>query len=236
MATVKRKSTVPYYAAAGVWVLYALLFPLYRFGHFVLVAAASAVVFVLMRVICPEIEVQVEEKPVEEKPTGNEELDKMIREGKQALGEMKRLNESIHDEKISRDIERLEDVCEKIFAQVRSDPSKLPQIRRFMDYYLPTTLKILNAYDRMGAQGVSGENIDGTMQRVEGMMGTIVSAFEKQLDALFGEQAMDISTDITVLENLMAREGLVTDELHETASQSASGTATAGVGDIKLEL
>ena len=102
-----------------------------------------------------------------------------------------------------------------------------------MDYYLPTTLKLLNAYDRMGAQGVSGENIDATMQRVESMMGTIVTAFEKQLDMLFGSEAMDISADITVLENMMKREGLSEDdgELH-----AESGTATAGQDDIKLEL
>jgi hypothetical protein len=77
-----------------------------------------------------------------------------------------------------------------------------------MDYYLPTTLKILNAYDRMGAAGVSGENIDATKDKVEGMMDTICKAFDKQLDALFGEEALDISTDITVMENLLAREGL----------------------------
>ena len=131
------------------------------------------------------------------------------------------------------DIDRLEDLSAKIFAQVKSDPSKLPQIRKFMDYYLPTTLKLLNAYDRMGAQGVSGENIDATMQRVESMMGTIVTAFEKQLDMLFGSEAMDISADITVLENMMKREGLSEDdgELH-----AESGTATAGQDDIKLEL
>ena len=129
---------------------------------------------------------------------------------------------SIKDEKISADIDRLEDLSAKIFAQVKSDPSKLPQIRKFMDYYLPTTLKLLNAYDRMGAQGVNGENIDSTMQRVESMMGTIVTAFEKQLDMLFGSEAMDISTDITVLENMMKREGLSEDtgELH-----AESGTA-----------
>ena len=146
---------------------------------------------------------------------------------------MKRLNDSIKDEKISADIDRLEDLSAKIFAQVKSDPSKLPQIRKFMDYYLPTTLKLLNAYDRMGAQGVSGENIDATMQRVESMMGTIVTAFEKQLDMLFGSEAMDISADITVLENMMKREGLSEDtgELH-----AESGTAAAGQDDIKLEL
>lgn len=98
-----------------------------------------------------------------------------------------------------------------------------------MDYYLPTTLKLLNAYDRMGAQGVNGENIDNTMQRVESMMSTIVAAFEKQLDMLFGSEAMDISTDITVLENMMKREGLSEDdgELH-----AESGTATASQDDI----
>ena len=77
-----------------------------------------------------------------------------------------------------------------------------------MDYYLPTTLKILNAYDRMSAAGVAGENIDATKAKVERMMDTIVRAYDKQLDALFGEEALDISTDITVLENLLAQEGL----------------------------
>ncbi|MBO4914126.1 MAG: 5-bromo-4-chloroindolyl phosphate hydrolysis family protein [Oscillospiraceae bacterium] len=241
METVKRKSTVPYYACGGVWLLYAVLFPLYKPSHFLLVAAASALVFALMRLICPDVEEQLPEKPREEElPTGNEELDRMIREGGAALAEMKRLNESISDPKLSADIDRLEDVCGKIFAQVRQDPSRLGQIRKFMDYYLPTTLKILGAYGRMGAQGVSGENIDGTMQRVESMMGTIVSAFEKQLDSLFGTEAMDITTDITVLENLMRREGLVSDELHDTVtdtvSDGASGGAAVYPGDVKLEL
>ena len=171
--------------------------------------------------------------PKKEETTGNPELDKMIRDGNLAISEMKRLNDSIKDAKISADIDRLEDLSAKIFAQVKADPKKLPQIRKFMDYYLPTTLKLLNAYDRMGAQGVNGENIDNTMQRVESMMSTIVAAFEKQLDMLFGSEAMDISTDITVLENMMKREGLSEDtgELH-----AESGTATASQDDIKLEL
>ena len=241
MATVKRKSTVPYYACAGVWALYALLFPLYRFSHFLLVALVSALVFGVMYLVCPDVTEEIAEKPPEPETTGNEELDKMIRDGNLAVAEMKRLNESIRDEKISGYIDRLEDVSGKIFDQVKEDPSRLPQIRKFMDYYLPTTLKILNAYDRMGSQGVSGENISGTMQRVEDMMGTITQAFEKQLDALFGAQAMDISTDITVLENLMRREGLVEDELHGasgTAAEGASAVEAAfpGMDDIRLEL
>ena len=88
------------------------------------------------------------------------------------------------------------------------EAKKLPEIRRFMDYYLPTTLKLLNAYDRMDATGISGDNIDTTKAKVEKMLDTIVRAFDKQLDALFGEEALDISTDITVMENLLAQEGL----------------------------
>ncbi len=240
MATVKRKSTVPYYACAGVWVLYAALFPLYRPAHFLIVAAVSALVFGALRLFCPDVEEQIVEKPKEEEPTGNEALDAMIRDGGAALAEMRQLNAAISNPRISADIDRLEEVSGKIFAQVRAEPERLPQIRRFLDYYLPTTLKLLRAYERMASQGVSGENIDGTMSRVEGMMGTVVTAFEKQLDALFGAEAMDVSTDITVLESLMRREGLVSDELHDAVTDAASdapasGAATARLPELKLE-
>ena len=233
MATVKRRSTVPYYAAAGTWVIYALLFPLYRVPQFIFIAIVSAVVYFIMNAVCGTVEVTVPDPPKKEESTGNAELDKMIRDGNLAISEMKRLNASIKDEKISADIDRLEDLSAKIFAQVKADPKKLPQIRKFMDYYLPTTLKLLNAYDRMGAQGVSGGNIGSTMQRVESMMSTIDAAFEKQRDMLFGSEAMDISTDITVLENMMQREGL-SDEGALHAEEG--GTATAAQDDIKLEL
>ena len=131
---------------------------------------------------------------------------------------MKRLDANIADPGISADIVRLEQVSSKIFEEVRHSPEKLPQIRRFMDYYLPTTLKLLNSYDRMSAAGISGENINTTLSKVEGMMRTVVAAFEKQLDSLYGAEALDISTDITVLETMMAREGLTEDPLKPAKS------------------
>ena len=127
-------------------------------------------------------------------------------------------------------LDQLENQCAEIFRAVYDKPHKASQIRKFMNYYLPTTLKLLNSYDRMGAQGISGENIDATMDKVEGMMDTIVKAFEKQLDSLFGAEAMDISTDITVLETMMAREGLTEQEM------KAETTENVDLGDIKLEL
>lgn len=149
-------------------------------------------------------------KAEEKKPetTGDPEIDALISERDKALSEMRRLNESIQGEKISAQIDHLEDMTRKITSHVAEHPEKLPQIRKFMNYYLPTTIKLLNAYDRMDDAGVAGANIDGTKGRVEGMMETIVSAFDKQMDALFADEALDIATDITVMENLLAQEGL----------------------------
>ena len=236
METKKRKSTAPFYAAAVVWLAYALLFPLYEPLHYALAAGASVLAFSAASALCRAGavgEMAGAEEPKKEEPakeqasTGNPELDKMIRDGALAIQEMKRLDENIADPGISADIVRLEQVSAKIFEEVRQHPEKLPQIRRFLDYYLPTTLKLLNAYDRMSGTGISGENIDTTLAKVEGMMRTIVAAFEKQLDSLYGSEAMDISTDITVLENMMAREGLVDDplkaEVKEQAAEPGSG-------------
>ncbi len=235
MATVKkvRKSTAPCYGAAAVWVAWAALRELYTPGQFAFVAVLSLGVFLLLRAVCKDetIETVVPDPPKEEeKSTGNAALDQMLSDGRKAIAEMKRLDDAIEDEKISRDIRSLEAVSGKIFEQVRQNPEKLPQIRKFMDYYLPTALKLLNAYDRMDAAGVAGDNITGTKERVENIMGTIVTAFEKQLDSLFGEDALDISTDISVLETMLAREGLAGEKLEAETIKNADGT------DLKLEL
>ena len=233
METKKRRSTAPFYAAAVVWLAYALLFPLYAPLHYALAAGAAAALGCLLPVGEAGEETQKKaEEPAKAQPsTGNAELDKMIRDGALAIREMKRLDDSIADPGISADIVRLEQVSAKIFDEVKAHPEKLPQIRRFMNYYLPTTLKLLNAYDRMSGTGVSGENIDTTLAKVEGMMRTITAAFEKQLDSLYGAEALDISTDITVLENMMAREGLTEDPLEaETKKTEEDGNG------IQLEL
>lgn len=230
----KRKPVAPFYAVAVLWLACGLLVPLYEPLHYALAAAASVVVFLIAGALCRtgatgQRGQKAEPKKEEEPSTGNAQLDKMLKDGRLAIAEMKRLDDNIADPGISADIVRLEQVSQKIFDEVKRDPDKLPQIRKFMDYYLPTTLKLLNAYDRMSGAGVSGENIDTTLAKVEGMMRTIVAAFEKQLDSLYGAEALDISTDITVLENMMAREGLTEQPLkaeHEPKEDP----------DIKLEL
>ena len=204
--TVKRRSTVPYYAAAGTWVIYALLFPLYRVPHFLFVAVVSGVVFFIMNAVCGTVEVTVPDPPKKEESTGNPELDKMIKDGNLAISEMKRLNDSIKDAKISADIDRLEDLSAKIFAQVKADPKKLPQIRKFMNYYLPTTLKLLENYASFEEAGVSGENLSQAKAKIEKTMDSIVAGFEHQLDELYRTDAMDVNSDIRVMETMLRRD------------------------------
>ena len=221
MKKIVRKSPIPIYATAVVWLLYALFFPLYKVSHFIIAAIAAGIVGIVAKALCKDIVEEVPEPEPEPEKTGNEELDKMLEEGRKAIAEMKRLDDSIADRKISADIVHLQETTEKIFRKVKEEPEKLPRTRKFMNYYLPTTLKLLNAYDRMDAQGVEGENITATKKGVEGIMDSIVTAFDKQLDSLFGDQALDISTDITVLENMMAREGLTEDPIHKTQAEQA---------------
>jgi hypothetical protein len=210
MAKVIKRSVAPVYFIGLVFAAFALSGHLYAPVHYALAAVVSLAAFAVARVIFPNkvFEVPDPEPEPEPKTTGNAELDALIDERDKALGEMHRLNDSIKDEKISAQIDHLEGTTKKITDYVVANPQKLTQIRRFMNYYLPTTLKLLNAYDRMGAAGVEGANIDGTMGKIEKMMDTVVLAFDKQLDALFGDEALDISSDITVLENMLAREGL----------------------------
>ena len=215
MAYVKKKTVLPIYLVGFVWLAWGLFGSLYRLRDYVLCAAVSCAAYFLGKIIWPDrgyeaAGTQQAEPKTEEKPKAaySPEIQALISERDKALGEMRRLNASIKDPQVSADIDHLERTAGKIIDAVVAEPAKLPQIRKFMSYYLPTTLKLLNAYDRMDATGASGTNIDGTKTKVEDMLATICTAFDKQLDALYGEEALDISTDITVMEQMLAREGL----------------------------
>ena len=140
-------------------------------------------------------------RPDEPKAEPRNEYDK-------TLLRLRQLNDAIPDEEMSDRIARLEGVTAKIFAQAESDPDKLPQMRKFLDYYLPTSLKLLEAYAEMDAQGIEGENISESKRRIEQAMGTLVTAFENQLDKLFQSDALDLSADIDVMEKMLQADGL----------------------------
>jgi hypothetical protein len=122
--------------------------------------------------------------------------------------ELRELNVSIADISISEKVDRIEAVTAKIFRIVEEDPSKLPQIRRFMSYYLPPTQKLLRSYALLEKQGITGENITAAKENIGRILDTLATGFEQQLDQLFRADAIDIAADIDVLENLMQQDGL----------------------------
>lgn len=124
------------------------------------------------------------------------------------LAEIRAVNDAVANEKLSAQIDRIGVITAKILDYQKSHPEKAPQLHSFLSYYLPTTLKILRAYGQLEAQEISGTNISAAMSRIEGMMDKVVEGFEKQLDLLFQGDAMDITTDVEVLERMLAKDGL----------------------------
>ena len=136
------------------------------------------------------------------------EIDPIIEEGNKALAEMGRLYQSIQDTEVRKKINEIMRITDKIVQDAIEDPADIPQIKKFMNYYLPTTIKLLNSYDRMSSIGVEGENLDKSMKSINDMLDAAIVAYKKRLDSLFANQALDIETDIDVMNQMLAREGL----------------------------
>lgn len=204
---IRKKSPLPIYGIAALWLLYSYFLPMYKPSHYLILAALSVGVYLLLSKLFPGKVVTVEtpSKPV---TTGDSAVDALLAEGETAVAEMKRIRASVKDEAIRAKIDELADITGSIFKDVVDDKDDFTQVRRFANYYLPTTIKLLNAYDRMSSQEFKGENITGTIDRIGNILDTTIAAYKKQLDALFANQALDIETDITVLETMLKREGL----------------------------
>ena len=146
-------------------------------------------------------------RPREKKSYG-EKVDAILEEGNRALGEMGKLYSTIKDPDIRFKINEIMLITDKIMQDAIEDPSDVPQIRKFFRYYLPTTIKLLHAYDRMSSQGIEGENIDKSISSINEMLDVAIEAYKKRLDSLFENQALDIDTDIDVMNQMLEREGL----------------------------
>ena len=124
------------------------------------------------------------------------------------ISQIRELNDRIKDPEISAKIDQIEAVTARIFQVVRKKPERIGEIRKFMNYYLPTTLKLLDSYALLEEQGIEGENITASKQQISQILDTLIKSFKKQLDLLFSSQAMDITTDIEVMDNMLAADGL----------------------------
>ena len=213
------------YSFTIAWIILSAFMPLYRISGLLITLGISSFVAYLFgrRSAQQETTVKKEEvrktaplnktepavkKTAAPKKSYGPEVDPIIEEGNKALAEMGRIYQSVKDPDIRQKINEIMRITDKITQDAIADPTDIPQIRKFMNYYLPTTIKLLNAYDRMSSQGIEGENLDKSMKSITEMLDDAIAAYKKMLDSLFENQALDIETDIEVMNKMLAREGL----------------------------
>lgn len=140
-------------------------------------------------------------------------VQEVLDKGNAFLRDIRKCNDDIPGQEISEKISRMELIVQRIFLRAEAHPEIVPDLKKLMDYYLPMTVKLLRAYADMDAQPVQGQTIQNSKKEIEDTLDTLNQAFENLLDSVFRDTAMDVSSDISVLQTLLARDGLTEDDL-----------------------
>lgn len=223
----KKKSALPLYAAAIVWILRAFDgTKMYKLSAVFATALFSFIVYSITSAIFGKRSEQPESASEEKTPAAPPpraemtETEKMLAEGRNVLAEIRKTSAGLPNAELSSTVLRIEQTATKIIYHISQNPEKAPQIRKFLTYYLPTVQKLLGNYNKLWLQNTEGQNISSAMREIEAVMYKMDDAFEKQLDSLFGDVALDVSTDISVLDTMLKQEGLLEDK--EGMSQNTS--------------
>lgn len=154
--------------------------------------------------------------PQQPSSTPDPKVQEVLDRGNAYLREIRRCNDEIPGEEISAKISRMEAIVQRIFERAEAHPEIIPDLKKLMDYYLPMTIKLLNAYADMDRQPIQGDTIRASKQEIDTTLDTLNLAFEKLLDSVFQDTAMDVSSDISVLHTLLAQEGLTGNDFSNT--------------------
>ena len=200
----RKPSVLPYYAAALAFVVLCAVLPVYRLWALLAALGAAVLAFAGAKKICPPRVVETK-VPFH---TGVDDVDAMLTEMQQQLDTLHALNEALPDPQLSAAMTRMEKAGRSIVETVEATPAKAKQVRRFANYYLPDAVNVLQQYAKLAKQGVRGENAASSRAEVEHNAASIATAFENQLDALYAAESMDLSADLTVLQNMLKGQGL----------------------------
>jgi len=135
--------------------------------------------------------------------SGDQAVDEILKTANGFLSEMRTVSLSVGNQGLKSQVERMTSIAEQIYALVKDDPTKATRVRQFSNYYLPTTVGLLRNYQELERQTSKGENILGSMQKIEGIMDCIEATFGKQLDDLYYDKSLDIYVDIKVMQNMI---------------------------------
>lgn len=200
----RTRPVLPIYLAALVWPVGALLLPSYRLSNLLIIVGLSLAAYGLGTKFCPT---RVIRKQVPY-ATGSEDVDTMLSGISANLDKLHALNDAIPDPELSAAMTRMEKAGRSIAAAVEQAPDKARSIDRFARYYLPEVIKLMTTYANMEKNGVKGGNADQILTELRRNAATTAKAFENQLDALYSAEAMDISTDIEVLDGILKSQNL----------------------------
>ena len=193
----QKPSVLPWYAAALVFAVLCAALPAYKLWALLIALGGAAVMFGAAKKVCPP---RVGEYDVPFH-TGTGDVDEMLADIPEKL-------EALPDPELSAAMTRMEKAGRSIMETVEASPSKAKQVRRFANYYLPDAVNVLEQYAKLARQGVRGENAASIRAEVERNAASIATAFENQLDALYAAESMDLSADLTVLQNMLKGQGL----------------------------
>lgn len=217
------KSAIPIYAAAAVWLLLGLICPkmLLKIWFWPIAGALSAAVYLIAEKRFPGREAV---------QSGDRDVDALIEQGKAQLERLKAANDAIPDADISANLDRMTNAGEAIFDVLARDPKQMQAVRKFMNYYLPTADKLMQSYRLMRDTKPISDNMARAMESIRKSLAMIADAFEKQLDNLYGDRALDIETDIDVLETLMRADGLIDRGAMDAKKQAGDAPVTLQSG------
>lgn len=201
---IRKKPVLPLWLAALAWPVGALVFPVYTLWGLAATAALSVVVYFVAARLCP-VRIVTREVPY---ATGSEDVDALLGGIDQNLEALHKLNDAIPDQQLSRALDRMEKAGRGIAAVVENEPDKARQIDRFARYYLPEVVKLMGAYVELEKNGVRGENAARIVAELRANAETTAAAFENQLDALYSAEALELSTDIEVLDSILKSQNL----------------------------
>lgn len=200
------KSAIPIWCAAAVWLIAAIFIPFYSIWHIIIIAVISAAVGIIVKLVLPKETRQVEVPFA----SGNLELDSIVQEIDRANDALEAVRSGIAAEAPSA-ADKIDGICEqigKIRADLINSPGDISYVRRFINYYLPTTVNLAEKYKITLQAHSKGENAKTTLEAIEKVFDQIRLSFEKQHDALFEDDVIDASAEIKVLETMLERDNL----------------------------
>jgi|GEM_PF-2034468 len=200
------KSVIPIYSVGILWLMYSVVFSIHTSRNIAIASILCFLAYSILSDIIPNkvIKVKVREIPPN---TGNSIANEYIERGRKNVIQLNKLSSNLEDTSIVSQVQDLEHTLIKILDFITEFPENARHLRTFMDYYLPTTIKLLENYEHFISQGVEGEAVVASLSRIESTIDILDDAFSKQLEALFENRTQDVDLEISVLKDILKREG-----------------------------